>query len=75
MRRGWRGLVSGVAGDSILKNALLESLTLHARSLRAFLYGAKRWPDDVVAGDFVLDWVSQRPAEPAALAKVEGRVG
>jgi hypothetical protein len=70
-----RGLASGVAGESVLNNALLESFTLHARALLAFLYADKPRPDDVVAEDFVSDWVSKRPPETAPLARVHFRVG
>lgn len=70
-----RGLASAVAGDSVLNNALLESFTLHARALLAFLYADRPRADDVMAEDFVADWVSNRPTEPAALAQIQFRVG
>jgi hypothetical protein len=70
-----RGLASGVAGDSILNNALLESFLLHARALLAFLYANTPRLDDVVAEDFIPDWGSKRPTEPATLSQVHFRVG
>jgi hypothetical protein len=69
------GLASGVAGESVLKNALLESFTLHARALLAFFYSDKPRPDDVVAEDFIPDWPSMRPNEPTAFQALQIRVG
>jgi hypothetical protein len=46
------GLTSGLIGQGIIGNALLESFTIHARALLDFLYPENPWPDDVIAEDF-----------------------
>ncbi len=59
-------------------NALIESFTIHARSLIAFLYAEKPERDDVVAVDFFNDpsaWLSRRPALTDLLRRVHPRVG
>lgn len=43
------GLASGVAGTSVLNNALVESFTLHARALLDFLYAENARDNHVVA--------------------------
>lgn len=39
-----------------LRNMLLESQLLHARSVRDFLVGAKPYPDDIHRTNFAPDW-------------------
>jgi len=62
--------------DRALKNAAVESFTIHARGLTEFLYPQdekRRRITDVIAHDFVADrtgWISARGAIPEALHDV-----
>ncbi|MFZ1240171.1 MAG: hypothetical protein WAV74_12730 [Anaerolineae bacterium] len=71
-----RGMASAVLGQGPLNNAVLESFAIHARVMLGFLYEGKRYPDDVVAGDYFddpNDWVKVRPSIPEALIPVQKR--
>ncbi|MGC1815520.1 MAG: hypothetical protein WA696_15385, partial [Solirubrobacterales bacterium] len=59
-----------------LTNALLENVGLHARALILFLYDKPRqkFPDDVLAVDYVPEWPGVRPAESEFLRDVRDRV-
>ena len=46
------GLASGISGQSVINNALIESFTIHARILLDFLYAERAKEDDVIAEDF-----------------------
>ena len=50
-----KGIASGIAGESIINNALLESFGIHARAVLDFLYSNKPKVDDVIAEDFFSD--------------------
>jgi hypothetical protein len=67
-------LAAGVP-SGVLRNALIESFTIHVRALLSFLYDDKKFDDDLVAGDYVPDWSSKRPPKPAALGHAQFRVG
>lgn len=72
------GLASGISGQSVINNALLESYTIHARILLDFLYAAKPKEDDVIAEDFFDDpvkWHSARLQKSEKIQFVHGRVG
>jgi hypothetical protein len=69
------GLASGVAGTSVLNNALVESFTLHARCLWISCTPKTRRDNHVVAEDFVSDWVSKRPNKSSILNNLHVRVG
>lgn len=69
------GLASGIAGESVLKNALLESFLLHSRILLAFLYYDNPRNDDVIAENFVSDWALNRPPESPIFKEIHFRVG
>lgn len=59
-----RGLASGIAGDSVINNALLESFGIHTRALLGFFYADNSRDDDVIADDFFsepTEWQSIRP--------------
>lgn len=59
-----------------MHNALLESLTMHARALINFFYPPRRqYEDDAFAKDFYADWTSIRPPLAAPLRPVRDRVG
>ena len=73
-----QGLASGISGQGVLNNALLESFTIHARILLDFLYAEKPWEDDVIAEDFFDDpaaWYEARPAKSEKVEIVHRRVG
>ncbi len=59
------------------RNALLESFTLHARSLADFFYAASPKPDDAIADDFFDDdtWRRQRVPENRGWRRFRRRVG
>ena len=75
-------LVRDPAGHSdwVVKNALIESLTVHARSLAIFLYpeeGSKR-PDDVTSDEYMKDiqqWRQARGTISPELRTVVRRTG
>jgi hypothetical protein len=58
-------------------NAFLDDVGLHARALILFLYDKPndRFPDEVLAADYVPEWPSTRPAESEFLKEVRERVG
>lgn len=69
-----------VRSDWVVKNALIESFTVHARSLAIFLYPeeAKKWPDDVTSDEYVKDlqqWRKARGAIPPELRTTIQRTG
>ncbi|MGC9967908.1 MAG: hypothetical protein ABSE08_21200 [Syntrophobacteraceae bacterium] len=71
------GLASGISGDSVINNALLESFTIHTRILLDFLYAASPKKDDVIAEDFFDDpakWCNKRPQKSEKVL-VHRRVG
>jgi len=69
-----------VHNDRIVKNALIESFTVHARTLGIFLYpeeGSKR-ADDVTSDEYVRDiqrWKQARGTTPPELSTVIQRTG
>jgi len=69
-----------VHSDWVVKNALIESFTVHARSLAIFLYPeqAKKRPDDVTSDQYVKDigqWRKARGAIPPILRTMIQRTG
>ena len=71
------GLASGITGESVINNALLESFTIHARVLLDFLYAEPRY-DDVIAEDFFASpelWREARPPKSDNVKTVHKRVG
>jgi len=70
-------LHSGVAGKSLLGNALLESFLMHARALLDFLYDKKsKKDDDMIASDYSKQWAAARPQKLAPeLDELNRRVG
>jgi hypothetical protein len=69
-------LATTPADQTVLVNALIESCTIHARALMAFLYPGARHPDDVLAEDFFVagDWERQRPPAPPEFGPARNRV-
>ncbi len=59
------------------RNALLESFTLHARSLADFFYPSRPKPDDAIADDFFDDdtWQRRGVPENSGWRRVRRRVG
>jgi hypothetical protein len=72
------GLASGVFGQGVLANALLESFTVHARIMLDFLYPRNPQKDDVISDDFFYEdpsvWQEVRPPKSESLQKVHRRV-
>lgn len=71
-------LNTGIFGQGVLNNALLESFTVHARILLDFLYADRPRKDDVIADDFFDDptqWSKVRSPKSEALQKIHRRVG
>lgn len=69
-----------VRGDWVVKNALIESFTVHARSLAIFLYPeeARKWPHDVTSDEYMKDvqqWKEARGAIPLELRTTIQRTG
>jgi hypothetical protein len=61
-----------------IRNALVESFTVHVRILLDFLYPSSPKVDDVVADDFFDDasvWLEKRPGKSNLLSTVHRRVG
>lgn len=74
----YSGIKFGIAGQSILNNALIESFVMHARVLFHFYYPDKPWTDDIIAEDFFqkpAEWISVRPPESEISKKARNRVG
>src|SRR5262245_54401754 len=62
--------------DVIFRNAFIESFTIHARTLAAFLFYDRTRPDDVTAEDYVKDidaWKGARGPIPPPLQEVINR--
>ncbi|MCI0579176.1 MAG: hypothetical protein L0332_07055 [Chloroflexi bacterium] len=61
--------------DRVVYNALLDSFTIHVRSLLDFLYPPSNFrPDDVIANHFFDDdtvWIQQRPAKSSFIQAVD----
>jgi hypothetical protein len=56
--------------DPVLKNAVVESCVVHARSLTAFIYPDNACTDDITSDDYVADqaaWAATRGATPPAV--------
>jgi len=61
-----------------IRNALVESFTVHARILLDFLYSSRPKPDDVITEDFFDNgstWLQKRPAKSQLLTTIHKRVG
>ena len=60
-----------------VRNALLESFTIHARSLVGFFYPRRPQPDDAIAEDFFDDdtWSRRGAPENPSWSRVRRRVG
>jgi hypothetical protein len=64
--------------DLILKNAFIESFTIHARALALFLYFRPKRTGDVTAEEYVKDvaeWKADRGSIAAELQEVIDRTG
>jgi hypothetical protein len=71
----WR---ENLDADFAVKNAFIESFTIHARVLALFLYKGPKWDDDVTAEQYVSDvnkWKAARGDIPAELQEVIDRTG
>ena len=71
-------MAMGIFGPGVLNNAILESFTLHARVLLAFLYSENPRDDDVSAENFFDkpgEWLAVRPDKTEQLRLVHKRVG
>jgi hypothetical protein len=69
-----------VPGDFVLRNSLIESFTVHARTLAAFLYPDEVRPrdDDVISDHYVKDieeWRTARGPMPPELKEIMRRTG
>ena len=73
-----RELSTGIAGQVVIHNALVESFVIHARVLLYFLYAECPRPDDVIAKDFLPapdEWAKIRSPKTELLQTVHRRVG
>ena len=71
----WR---ENLDADFALKNAFIESFTIHARVLALFLYKGPKWDDDVTAEQYVRavqKWRAARGRIPVDLQEVIDRTG
>lgn len=71
-------LIPGPKIPATIRNALLESFTVHARSILFFFYPSNPKPDDALAEDFLVSgktWNKLRPSMPPELCKLQKRVG
>jgi len=70
------GMASGIAGESVINNALLESFGIHTRALLWFFYAENSRDDDVIADDFFstpTEWQSIRPPLTEILDRAKKR--
>lgn len=71
-----KGMASGIAGESVINNALLESFGIHTRALLWFFYAENSRDDDIIADDFFstpTEWQSIRPPLTEILDKAKKR--
>lgn len=71
-----QGLLSGIAGQGALANAILESFIIHVRGLILFFYAKGPREDDVVSEDFFENpeqWTGIRPKQSELLLEAEKR--
>lgn len=69
-------LAAGSLQNTAVENAVLESFTVHARALVQFFFRPhKTYDDDMLAEQYVENWASVWESVPAALVKVNERVG
>ena len=64
--------------EQVIKNALLESFTIHVRVLKAFLFDPRGRLDDVIADDYVAnpeEWRRARGPVPEILRHASERAG
>jgi hypothetical protein len=63
--------------EKLIRNAVVESFTVHLRVLIMFFYSERRYLDDVLAEEFMLkgEWTKLRGEKPAQLAEAELRMG
>ena len=62
--------------DTVLKNAVVESCIVHARSLTGFIFSKDARADDITSDDYVLDqaaWADARGATPPILVELNIR--
>lgn len=70
------GMASGIAGEGVLNNAMLESFAIHVRALIHFFYAENPQRDDVVAAHFFVDparWKAICPPMTRVLAVAKKR--
>jgi len=73
-----RVLAMEAFGEGPVRNALLESFTIHARGLLQFFFPSQPRPDDALAVDSLSDtpaWEGARGEMPPILADLAARVG
>ena len=73
-----RLLAMGAFGEGPVRNAILESFTIHARGLIQFFFPKQPRRDDMLAADFlpsVAAWEAARGEMPPVLASLDARVG
>jgi hypothetical protein len=71
-------LAHSAFGEGPVRNALLESFTMHARVLLQFFFPKAPRPDDVLAEDYFggrVAWETVRGTMPVALSQIDARVG
>lgn len=70
------GIAIGIAGNSVIGNALLESFTIHVRGLIQFFYPERARLTDIIAEDYFdadTSWQNIRPAKSTILERAEKR--
>lgn len=70
------GMGSGIAGQGVINNALLESFAIHVRGLIHFFYSNKPQSDDVIAEHFYTkseEWTDTRPSMSKVLQVAKRR--
>jgi hypothetical protein len=71
-----QGMASGIAGESVINNALLESFGIHVRGLIWFFDADSPRKDDVIAEDFLPlsdTWQVARPKKTAVIEEAKSR--
>jgi hypothetical protein len=62
--------------DTVLKNAVVESCIVHARSLTKFIFGEDARTDDITSDDYITDqagWTATRGTPPPILVELNIR--
>jgi hypothetical protein len=74
LRQTYRKLAEGPLPDAVVRNALIESFCIHARSLLDFFGNWRSKPDDYIAADFTNGFKPRINIPPAIRTKLNKEI-